>query len=1313
MSAENWGGSAAATGIEFQAAVSALCMVHMACGMPLGWSASGNDTPMSVSAETGGPGDDIALQLADGRVVEVQAKLKLKADERLWTCLIALCQSAQENAHFFGVLAVGPATSVAIRDQLARDMIRIGQGRTDDLSPLAITLTQKLVAVSISNSACAKVQIQTIHVLEQDGASAQSAVAHLAKITTLPGQAWELLKAEGLRLVKLRGRQNTASLSGVIPGLREITAGSIGPSIVARQLLSWTLEKTEFFTIPVVDKKFSLDEDWIELKAHSLDKADVSLESIEKALARYHEGPSAGGARRHRDSFDAETLGYFSRHCVIVAGPGMGKTQLLRRIARLLARKREPSLIVRLRPLAKRLRLGETFLEAALHIGLDASPFRPSDLQTLGMQNVTLLLDGLDESGSEQEAIAEAAVSLAASYTRCRIVFTTRPIGYETALLSAWKHYELTPIEASNAKRGVVGLVNAALSEGNAQVKAATYAAVSYLDYKRDQRFSASSPLLIALLASLALNEVIAAPTKDGLYGQLFKLIERMATAKSAATSVTPALRNAFLQQLGWEVNEQPYVDAEQVLAACAQRLAVELNEPQLKARLICDEAFIFWEEVGIVERVRFKVNESLTFVHKTFGEYAAAQYLLSRKVDERTYLLSKIEPNQQWNEVVIFAAAMGSGRELVQLVLQRADQSQIGITRLLRWIKHSKDPLDENLSKAVLQKTWSVIEAPHSGEALRVGVDLVAALDQLPGAAGYSFTYRSNNQWWTALVGWSCFVRTSPQSLDFSALLAFLDSYAQAADTRTLSSGFSLHSPRRDIWEGLLLASIREAMLREGSTEARAFIDRLKSSRDAQKMGFLGDLKFILKEAGVDVEIAAQEDFLSKYFGPEFLAEGKQDMLALLHVIAEDSSACTESADTPLLELSAFWYGTDLIFKEVDAAALAVKAPGGKEARQIVKMAARLSAYNYGQLVVEAQTKISALEKPDSLEWRFDGLLAVDAPLEWRGNPDSSAKGVIKHGLLHASDWIVVLAANLAEHLLNATDVDELIPQVLAKSNGVGVAAAAYLSLQFLSKERARELMVARLKQPLNRGCQYLFKYLVEVWTPELENDATDILTPALSFGPRTAKAALLLGRASSEAYRDTLVRLLKDAYDYWLENEEPLPTGSGVIPESPRGDILALMIEKCAVSQDELFVAVRDGRSDVSRPAKDALLVAFSKSEAARNELVRRIQAGELFDHLLSDCLRARISFSEQDVQSIAALLESNSPQTRLAAASILDGQYMPREDIRRWAEKLVHDPYQRLRDKGHASLAALKDLPGDELAPVRPEPWIRYGA
>jgi hypothetical protein len=1298
MSAGNWGGSASGGGIDFQAATSAICLAHMATGTPLSWSAAPNDTPVAVSAETGGAGDDIALTLANGDVVEVQAKRRLVDSPSLWDSLLALCLRVHQDAKFHGVLAVGPTSSIAIRDQLARDIIRIGQARTDDLSALALKLMGKLSAASLPPTVCSRVRIQTVHVLEQDGASFLAAVANLAHITTQPRAAWERLNTEGLRLIRLRGRHDTASIAGLIPALRTGTSGGIGPAVVATQLLEWTLETTKSFTIPAIRQTFSMDDDWIELKAFGQESRNGSLNSLKDALIHYHQGFTSLSNKSDQHPFDAESLGYFVRQCVIVAGPGMGKSQLMRRIARLLARKGEPSLLVRLRPLAERMRTGETFIEAAFRLALDASPVRPQEVEAIGLQNLTFLLDGLDESGREQEEIAQAATALAASFPQCRIVITTRPIGYETSVLSKWTHYELASIEKLAAIGGVERLVAALADEDNCNIRTATVAAVRHLDYVRGNTFSAKSPFLVALLASLSLNGVVAVASTVGLYGQLFALIERMTAVDRKAQNATPAVLKVFLNYLGWELTTQPYADAEQVMHACAKRLVLELGESPLKSRILCDEALAFWERSGIVERVRFKIDEAFTFVHKTFGEYAAAQYLVLQSPSEQARLLSLIEPDQQWNEVLVFAAAMGFGPVLVKHVLDCGWNDSETVTRLLRWAKYSREPLGRELATQVMDRSWNVIAASHSSQALRTGVDLVAALDKFGGAIDHTDSYCNHEQWWTALVGSTCFAHTNAQALDFSALLTFMDTYVKNADRRTLSGGLDLGDPTRHLWEPLLLSATREAVRRGIDIEEQRFIDRLQCSDTAQRLGFMSDLRYILKQAGVTVPLPEQEDLVSKYSNSEVFRDGRKNQLALLTALT-DGTAEYESSSPPLLHLSAFWYGIGMQHMDISADSFGNNPSCEGDMSQLIKLAARASAHGYNRLIAEAQAKIAIL-RDDEFSTHLDGLIHVDAPLDWKRAPNSMAKPVIRKALLSSSECVVELAVNLAMSFLTPDDAAELVPQVLAEANGIGTAGAAYIAIHLLGKERARELLIVRLKQPLDSGSQYLFHYLAEIWVPELDHQINEILEPALFFGPRTAQATLSVARVCGEQQWHNLALLLATAYDHWLKNEEPYPISTGVIPITPRGAILELLIEKSTVDLELLFTAVKDTRTEVSKPAITALLSLFETSEGARNELVRRLGTGGRLTSLLATCLRAHVPFSERDSQEIAGLLGSGSPQCRYAAIGILDPQYLACSTIDHWAEKLLNDPYQKLRDKGLEILGTRRSTTNDSI-------------
>lgn len=73
------GGSRAAGGLGFQARATAYFVALLLTGRSLGGISPLLDSaPLAVSAETGGAGDDLRIELTDGRIVEAQVKRGLK-----------------------------------------------------------------------------------------------------------------------------------------------------------------------------------------------------------------------------------------------------------------------------------------------------------------------------------------------------------------------------------------------------------------------------------------------------------------------------------------------------------------------------------------------------------------------------------------------------------------------------------------------------------------------------------------------------------------------------------------------------------------------------------------------------------------------------------------------------------------------------------------------------------------------------------------------------------------------------------------------------------------------------------------------------------------------------------------------------------------------------------------------------------------------------------------------------------------------------------------------------------------------------------
>lgn len=82
------GGTGIAGGTDLHAMALVLAAIALMRGSKLGWlDKIANDVPVAVTAETGGSGDDIGLELEDGTRVEVQSKKGLQRGAELWTAL--------------------------------------------------------------------------------------------------------------------------------------------------------------------------------------------------------------------------------------------------------------------------------------------------------------------------------------------------------------------------------------------------------------------------------------------------------------------------------------------------------------------------------------------------------------------------------------------------------------------------------------------------------------------------------------------------------------------------------------------------------------------------------------------------------------------------------------------------------------------------------------------------------------------------------------------------------------------------------------------------------------------------------------------------------------------------------------------------------------------------------------------------------------------------------------------------------------------------------------------------------------------------
>ena len=618
---------------------------------------------MEVWSETGGPGDDLQLLLKNNETVEVQVKKGLRAGSDLWNTLISLATGISGGRITYGVLVVCPETSEPVASDFAEDIVRIGEGRTDGLSNHGETLQRKLIDLGLNaKSVCGHLRIRRIHALAYDDADLRASRTELEQILDdgrEAGKAFDGLYRDSCRLIEYRGSRNISSILKLLQSIGVVPTKikGVSPASTLKQLTDWTKATNGTLTFLGSQRTLPIAKAWIELKAFPVDNWEAVSDSLKDALERYHKGHQH--QKRNPQAVDAVTIGRFRRECVVVAGPGMGKSTLLKRLAYDYAEDQLPVLRVDLKAVATKMqKSGAGFVAAVFEIGFDGAPLTVEHIMHSGIGNWVLLCDGLDETGSFQDAIAEGAEKFLIAYPMARIVVTTRPIGYQTGYLSTWRHYELASLERTFNSAQVAQLLELLLPEE--PVNEVNEIARKALRSDTINVLISRSPLLVSLAAVLLARGRKLGDTKISLYAEIMKLVEDEPSRRLVELNLpTNAILRNFVRKLGWELQGHPLSSSEDISKNCSLAIAKQLNITKLSAEALVEQCFTYWEQLGIIERVRHGGEEAVTFVHKTLGEFSAAKYLLDMQEEEQISAISSIVTSEAWWEVLNFAASL------------------------------------------------------------------------------------------------------------------------------------------------------------------------------------------------------------------------------------------------------------------------------------------------------------------------------------------------------------------------------------------------------------------------------------------------------------------------------------------------------------------------------------------------------------------------------------------------------------------------------------------------------------------------------
>lgn len=722
QSKKTGGGAAFGGGANFQASLTAIVGAHILRGTPLGWlDGVCDDRPTAVWAESEGPGDDLRIELVDGSSIEVQGKKGLARGDNLWTPLLALAKAIHHGELSYGILAVASDSSATIKEKLADDIERMGQGRVDRLNEIGDDFYARLIVEGISvESVCRYLRIRVIDTLisnNRDTNAAKGILREICEREADASAALDILSHRALRLIENRGRWTLHDLVRLLKtrGIKLRNDGS--PAALLNRYARWVCDTHNDYAILGASHRIPI-EHLLPMKLEPREFEQEEAADASSALERYQQirpRPQIGKA------FDSVWTARFRRWAVVVAGPGLGKSTLLRELAHQYSLDGFMVLSAPLPWIMAGIQNGRGFSDLLLTKSFDGSGITIEHVINDNRFKWVVLLDALDECGQDHGAIAEHIRRFSLGYPDARIVVTTRPIGYTTNALADWVHYSLLPPRIEEGTDNLDKLLKV-IAPNELHVANSHRFPAGYGRQGDSFNGFAISPQLLGMSAVLIHRNRALPATRVKLYSELIKLFEEAPIKARTADGVE--LTDIAIQVLdltGWYLLENPLLSFKQLLDRVAASLAPLIGKTILASRGYVRDALSHWERMGLVETVYHDGTQLIAFIHKTFCEFVAARYLSEQSLN----VIDEAINREDVHELINFGVGLGLADKLVDIHLHRHAKGQPNqLPIALSLLTKPEVIISKERVHKLIHQSFRAIDA-HEGNTFSIGVAL------------------------------------------------------------------------------------------------------------------------------------------------------------------------------------------------------------------------------------------------------------------------------------------------------------------------------------------------------------------------------------------------------------------------------------------------------------------------------------------------------------------------------------------------------------------------------------------------------------
>lgn len=413
------------------------------------------------------------------------------------------------------------------------------------------------------------------------------------------------------------------------------------------------LSCTDSISIIGMVKKLPIEMAWIQLR---LMDEEALQELKEKGTGRM---PYKEEIRRTGRKFDIESIWTSAENMVILAAPGAGKSTLLKKLVQTAVHRDQKVIWLSLMDVAGLLGQGKTFDQAMRETMTAFLSFEVSKAE-FEYRLRYLFLDGLDECGSIRRKIGAEIESWATAHPWVRVVVTSRPLGYDAAALSDFRHMAILPMDFEECKNYVRELLEKLVPEDAEQC------ADWFEEHTKNRNIVelvSKSPLLLGFLLQLSIKRIDFGNSRIELYSRVMQEwlqgSSRQNEMKISETGLMCGIEAVayYMMNVMDRVHEGAW-EKEKILSTVTPWLQRELNCTKLAARQNAEYILEFWDGRGILEKNYLESGMQYRFLHLNIGEYLAGKYISEMEPDGAEKWVLAHSGSAKWHETIRMAVA-------------------------------------------------------------------------------------------------------------------------------------------------------------------------------------------------------------------------------------------------------------------------------------------------------------------------------------------------------------------------------------------------------------------------------------------------------------------------------------------------------------------------------------------------------------------------------------------------------------------------------------------------------------------------------